>query len=518
MILYQHRKEPEYLRVVRERLSISGKNGIESKSVKIAKPFIRDGTTYDRCCRIDIAGFAATTLFDDGGSFSEPSVADSMRQIFENASELNARGIFVKMRILLVYPYSAYAFSRIQAEATANRSSIAEPIYPRNLDIVESVDQTMFFQSRLFSAQTHVLNQLQEWIDYYKWDRKTLNRANLRFIPTCIDFCLLVINDTAFIDPYLQAKTRRARKECALLGPLVQIDQTLDKETFEAIDDHFRYIWDLDLAIYCQDGTNYQPGVPRSMGQIKIPSSITFDSKATNILEKKPDLTEDQVTRWKYRMGRVLKKYCMEPSPVPGPETLFITCSWSSEFGQATPNEYAIELSAMLESDFGRRRSVPLLSVFIMEGVAGEFFTEQLYKRLDESTLGLVLLTADIESSDGKKFSRPNVYHELGYLMKHLGPGRIAIVCENGVTVPSNIHDVIRIDYSSHKLILAYTKIAGWVFRSTAFSAALHDEIERNITLRLDKNVNEKLITVDESKLAKQKIRNQLHHDSLSYK
>jgi len=508
--VFSHRQSPRYLELLRTRLAIDGPDGLCARAIKISSPRTHDGKQYERCARIDFAGIAATTLFDIGRDFTNGSVALVARDVFRRARDLNDRGIFVKLRILLVYPFSAYAFSRIQAEATANRSAIDEPVYPRNLDVVEAVDQRMFAQSNFVITQTHMLDHLQEWIDESGWDRNTLNRVSVRFVPTSPNFCLLFVNDAAFLDPYLLAKQRRTAKSCALLGPLVHVERGQDPEAFDAMDDHFRYLWDLDLSLYCEDATLYERSSPRTLSRIKPPAVISFDGKASAIKEKKPDLSEDDTARWKSRMGRVLNKFGVEPAPTPGSETLFITCSWKTEDGQSSPNAYAAELSKLLEKDFGRARKQPLLSVFIMEGVAGDFFTQQLYARLNESTLGLVLLTADVKARDKAIYSRPNVYHELGYLMKQLGPKRVAIVCENGVTVPSNIHDVIRIDFQSKKLILVYAKIAGWVLRSAALGAGVRKDLEKTIIARIDEATVNGSITASEGTTAKQRVPNYL--------
>ena len=510
MKVYKNRHNRTYIKKLRERLSIGGANGLRSRSIKIAEPRIHGGVVFDRCCRIDFAGIAATSLFDVSGNICDYSVADCTKDIFVSASELNQQGIFVKFRILLVYPYSAYALARIQAEQTQNRASMDTPVYGRNLNVVEFVDERTFLQSHTVVAQTRMLEQLQEWVDECGWDNKSLNRIMVRFVPASPNFCLLFINDTVFLDPYLLAKEKREKKRLALLGPLVEVENSKDPLTFKAIDDHFRYLWDLDMSMFCQDATRYERGSAGSLGAIKPPAEVSFDSKASKIREKKTDLSEDDIAKWKSRARRVLNRFCMKPAPAPGSESLFITCAWKTTAGQATPNDYAKELSDYLERDFGHSRKIPLLSVFIMEGVAGEFFSQQLYSRMNQSTLGLVLLTRDIEGIDGRTYSKPNVYHELGYLMRQLGEKRVAIVSEGGVTVPTNIHDIIRIDFGRDKLILMYAKIAGWVIRSAGFSSNVRTEVEQNITVRLNEAAGDGSITSEEARRARERVGNYL--------
>jgi len=343
---------------------------------------------------------------------------------------------------------------------------------------MESVDEDTFKQSTFVWSQSLMLQQLQEWVDKYSWMQSSLNRAAVRFVPFSPNLCILIVNDTIFADAYLLAKERRTATYCASLAPLVQIDKDLDQEIFSALEDHFRYLWDLDVTLDCEDATHYRRGQPDSLKHVKPPSKIGFDAKAKRIKEKSPNLTEEELQKWKFKASRLLNRYSMLPAPTPRSESLFITCSWERGADQrAVPNSYAQELSGTLEIDFGRMRSDPLLSVHIMEGVAGEFLTKQLYARLEESTLGLILMTADIQSQDGKAYSKPNVYHELGYLMKQLGAERIILVCEEGIVIPSNIHDVIRVEFPKHKLILSYREILIWLGRACAFGRSRMQEV-----------------------------------------
>ena len=148
------------------------------------------------------------------------------------------------------------------------------------------------------------------------------------------------------------------------------------------------------------------------------------------------------------------------------------------------PNTTAQHLSKMLETDFGSLREDPLLSVNIMQGAAGEFLTAQLYARLQESTLAIVLMTADIKDKSGTLYSKPNVYHELGYLMKHIGRDRVLLVCEEETMIPANVQDLIRVPFTRGKLALAYHEIVQWLNRTCSFGAdvtikALEQHAER---------------------------------------
>jgi hypothetical protein len=478
MRVFEHRRDEEYLQVLRERLTIDGPNGLLAKAVKIANPIQHEDKIYTRCCRIDFAGVAATNLFDAGHNIVPTSVADCIEELFAKYESLNNKGVFIKLRFLLVYPYCTYAIARMQAELSRNRSSMRHPQYNRDFHLVESVDEDMFKQSSFVRAQTLMLEQLQEWVDRYEWSPlvkkesgESINRAFIRFASVSPNTCVLFVNDTIFTDAYLLAKELRETKRLAHLAPLVQIDKSASPKTFDAFDDHFRYIWDLDQTIYADDATYYQTGKPNTLKLVKPPEKITYENKAAYIKIKAPSFSDVDIQKWRFKVSRVLNRHCTLPAATPSSESLFITCSWEKgKDGRSIPNLYAQELLTVLEIDFGRVRPDPVLSIHIMEGVAGEFLTRQLYARLEESTLGLILMTGDIQGNDGKLYCRPNVYHELGFLMKHIGTDRVIIVREEGIVIPSNIQDVIRVEFSKDKIILCYTEILQWLARTCSFS------------------------------------------------
>jgi Predicted nucleotide-binding protein containing TIR-like domain len=514
MRVFEHRRDAEYLQLLNERLTISGPNGLLAKAVNIVNPFEHEGKKFTRCCRIDFAGVAATNLFDTGHNVVPTSAADLLENLFAQADELNEAGIFIKLRFLLVYPYCTYAIARMQAELSRNRSSIGHPQYNRDFHLVESVDEDMFKQSSFVIAQTLMLEQIQEWIDKYSWpplgaieSTQSVNRAFIRFASVSPNLCVLFVNDTIFTDPYLLAKELRERKRLAHLAPLVQIEKSENPNTFAAFDDHFRYIWDLDQTIYAEDATYYQTGRPNTLKLVKPPEKITFENKAKYIKLKAPSFSDSDIQKWRFKVSRVLNRHCTLPAATPSSESLFITCSWEKGGdSRAIPNSFAQELSLMLETDFGRLRPDPVLSVHIMEGVAGEFLTRQLYARLEESTLALVLMTGDIQDSDGKLYCRPNVYHELGFLMKHIGTDRVIIVREEGITIPSNIQDVIRVEFSRDKMILCYREILQWLARTCSFSPNTVLEALQKHSVRLQKSVVEGGIDQTEGREAARKI------------
>src|SRR5438094_756438 len=107
MRVFESRRDASYLDLLNQRLTIEGPDGLLARAVEIAKPVERDGRIFTHCCRIDFTGVAATNLFDAGCNFVPTSAADRLEDLFERAHVLNDAGVFIKIRILLVYPYSA---------------------------------------------------------------------------------------------------------------------------------------------------------------------------------------------------------------------------------------------------------------------------------------------------------------------------------------------------------------------------------------------------------------------------
>jgi hypothetical protein len=512
--VFKDRRDETYLKTLRERLTIDGTNGLLSRAIKIATPSHRQGQAFTRRCRIDFAGIAATNLFDTGCNFVDSCVADCLEDLFKNSTVFNEQGIFIELRFLLIYPYSTSAISRIQAERSRNRSSMANPSYVRDFSLVESVDEDMFMQSTYVRAQELMLEQLQEWVDKYAWPiygmkepSESPNRVYLRFAPVSPNLCMLFVNDCVFTDAYLLAKETREATRLAQLAPLVQICSVDDPKTFAAFEDHFRYLWDLDTSIYHSDATDYQRGRPATLKAIKRPASITFENKGAHIKAKVPTYSDDDVRKWRFKVSRLLTRHSTLPAPAPDVEALFITCSWQQGAdGIFVPNADAQELAKMLEIDLGQRRRDPVISVRILEAVKGEFLTKQLFATLEGCTLGLVLMTGDIKGDDNKSYSKPNVYHEHGFLMKHLPSQRVMLACETGIVIPSNIHDVPRTDFSRQKLILQYREVLVWLGQVCLLAPSIMVEALQRHSTRLNESVGNGIIEIGEAKEAKRKV------------
>ena len=154
-------------------------------------------------------------------------------------------------------------------------------------------------------------------------------------------------------------------------------------------------------------------------------------------------------------------------------EFLFISCSWiRGETGKWGPHPDALQLHAWLNRDFGAKGGehiqvhLPMLDV-----KPGNRFLPHIYEMLDRATLAVVFMMADnvVRGSSGvdRKYCKPNVYHEAGYLMSRLRGGRVILLVEKGVHMPSNTFDsiFIQIERSEGGLSLIYDDLIEWLTR-----------------------------------------------------
>ena len=353
MKLLLHRGSEEYLQEVKNWLSL---DNIKKNAIRIDSPFEKNGIRYDKLIRIDYLGIGATVLFDRGNNFIKDNAYHSVNNIIQLSDELNRDGYFIRFRLLLEYPFSVTAYSRIQAELSAERSSMEEPQYKRHFQIIEDVDNEAFKTSFFVHSQTVMLSQIEsvmnDLFEKAEWKADGPNKFTVRFIPFSPLMSCLFINDNLLYETYLLAKKTRHKKQLDHLSPIISLSKN-SLETFKAFEDHFRYLWDLDVTLDLSDATNYKRNGFGRLAQIISPQKIMFNVKAKKILHKDKSLSERQALNWKSRMRLNLQKICCDPSPSPAFEKLFISCSWvECPDGSRSLNNNAKLLSSLLCEDF----------------------------------------------------------------------------------------------------------------------------------------------------------------------
>lgn len=475
---------------------------------KTAHP-LKDGT---KLISIDFFGISATTLFDAGGNYAKTNVYKEIKKLLYSHDELNEEGYFIRIRLLLEYPYSISSYSRIQAEFTSDRASMEETAFSRKFHLTQPVDNEMFHTSRLVSTQTTSLIRIQSLMDELQkkpsWEKEGLkNKITLRFTPINPSFCCLFINQNVYYDVYLMAKKDRYHNSLDPFSPICLLEKT-DSEEISAFKDHFRYLWDLDTTIHYKDATKYIPNKINSLSKIKPPTELINDYRASKILNYNiEDFSQEDATRWSVISQKNIQKFCADLTPTNYDETMFVTCSWIRDAdNEPKPNLVVEELvTKMLSIDFNYNNK-RIIDFKILRAATTDYLDEQLYSGLDKATMGLIVLTKDIEAQDGRFYSRPNVYHELGYLMNRLSKKKIIIFLEEGAILPSNVQNIPYISFTRETLILRYFQIIEAIRNISNYSPLVHINALSNHLKRIQNSLNDGKIKQKEFNATKKKI------------
>lgn len=487
MITYQNRRDRRYLDTLKSMLSI---DALMANAVELPTGYRHiEDRTYEKRCDIAFIGFSANTLFDRTNRYlpSDGVMVDEMEEIFKRHEDFTSANIWLRIRCLLLYPYSTHALSIINAESNVRRCAMmGECVHP-SVQRKMHVSEDQFYASSLYNGQKNTLNLIQEWMEKYNWENRRGNSMSVRFTPVSPNLCGLIVNDKAFCDSYILAKERRGHKRLVFSSPLVEIDRREDDLAFRSLENHLNYLWQLNITLDCGDATQYEPGKQDSLGSINRPHSITFFDKAARLV-KRGYITEKQSHNWRLMTKKQFDRYIALPTEDNPHEKIFISCSWKADrHGNMEPNEIASNIEKWLKEDI--TESIPNLLPVIMRGDVGDDLSQTLYNLLDTSMLGIVLLTDDVQIKDEhgavvERSSRTNVYHELGYLMGRLGEkgsyfqeqNKVFIALENGVKIATNVgvkfHAPIEsgeelkgrnADASLTQSFYLYTRILAWL-------------------------------------------------------
>jgi len=441
---------------------------------------------YTRQCCLDFSGVAASLLI-------EGDCSEAFERVIKSIPFFNKRGIRLHFRFMLVYPFSAHALSRIQAETSRNRTTISQQsLKGAPYDVVgsvESVDYDTFKYSNFVKSQRTFLNYIGAIMHEYHINQKSENRITIRFTPTAVNVCMYRINDAIFISPYLLAKEKRIDDKCVLRAPVIKINRTNDRDSFEAYLDHFRYLWNLPQSIYLEDGTEFtNKSNPNGISIIKPPHKIDYKIKSRRIKQKSGK--NNSISTWRFQATDLLLRLCPEvPKKLQAKESIFIACAWRKidHYLKSSPNTLAKKLERWFKEDLKDS-----IDIHIVETEPGEDIAKKIYTNLDASTAGIILLTCDVKINNGRYYAKPNIYHELGYLMgrcDQYGDNKRVIPViqsmENQlVEVPSNINNKASIFFKDDKIDAVYKDILLSVYNVLSIDieticAALRSHLDR---------------------------------------
>lgn len=485
MKLFPGRSNRKYVESLAEALSLEGPGGLTTTAIQVTRPFQVKGSEFGRCIAIDGMGYCVSTLFDRSESIAPRCYFASLADLAARTTELNERGTFVRLRFLLAYPYSLDSQIRIQAEHSTDRTSVEEHSWQRGDRFLEQVDKEAFFSSSLVASLRSTLTVFYEWLDRLGADHalhRYPNRIDLRFASVAPGVGLLRINDDLFYEPYAYGKRRRHDRRCPVdVLPIVRLSrgQARDETPFEHLEDHFRYLWEADTTLDDKDVLVHSHGQPRFLP----PDKVRYRSRVGRLHSRSgPRLEGEDLHGYEVRAARILRRHCPEIRPALSNEVAFVACSWSpsAEGEPKAPDADACTLVELIERYFGQASE--LVRAHRIEarqvlGTPGESLGQVLYETLDESTLGIVVLSPEIVGASGLSVARPNVYHELGYLMARLGNRRTFVFRESSVETPANIGDLVRIDYQRGSIAPWFLELVHGFFECGVVSADEADAV-----------------------------------------
>ncbi len=464
MKIFRQRSDSDYQAHLEQCLSLDGPRGLRATAEALPKG--SEDELISRAINIDFMGCAATTLFDKRPFIAPRCHFDKLEALGNSLASLNGEGIAARLRILLLYPYSTAAQIRIQAENSRKRATIEAPDYRRGDKFIEQLTYEDFMKSSLCTTSQRTLNALYDWFDQPGDQRLLLgppNRMALRFSIFNTVVCGLRVNGRFFFDTYTYAKLNNDEMICSGdIQPVIEFtNDREDEKAYRNFCDHFRYLWRYDATLDAEDAIDRSGDFPR----FREPKNIDFRHKIHRIqLQSKKELHRTQERAYRLKAQRILIKHCPSVRPSSATEEAFLACAWSArEDAPRAPNRDAVEVFRLWQRYFmcTFARSVPRIEINLMEAAPGQDLPGLLYGKLQESTIGVIILSPEIKvGENGDRYMcNPNVYHELGFLMANVQSERTFVFIEEKVSSPTNIANITWIPYKANKIALGFLNL-----------------------------------------------------------
>jgi hypothetical protein len=436
---FDNRSSESYLQALYEQLDLQ--NLIET-----SREIVDKTGKYERIIQIDFCGMAGKTLLLGGDTELKKKINQRFLGLFAELDNLDKLKIRLKTRFVFPYLYSVSSLAFIEAEMSENRATIENKEQNYNDASLYSLTNKDFYASPLFKNQTRSLKRIQHLYNEYFKFRVFPDILNIRFTCLPVNFCLLVINNQMFLDPYTYAK-QEGNASLINETPVIAICKLLNKTSYLILEDHLRYLWNHPTTLYYEGATKayldkHANNRLENLHEIKEPHEVSYESKAIR-LKKIFGTSDNRLNRAKFLVERMFNSMTRRIEVTPEAETIFLAFSFKN--GKSMAEDFRI----CLEEDFG-----DTLKVIIVDVVNGQepLYTE-LTKQMSSATIALMLFTKDIKEGQGKTakyYSRPNVYWEFGKLHerveKYGNPlRRIILFHEEGVEVPTDYQDLGRL-------------------------------------------------------------------------
>ncbi len=417
---------------------------------------------YKRRVSIKFCGLSGLSLLggNDTVTKAHPQSVTNFLNLISNhqniIDDLNREGIVVDVKLMFAYPYSDSMYDWIQAEESQQDGfSIKDIVHGRKVKpdfrVTKKMDISDIKSSFAYINLKQSLVKLQDAVIKGKTifnNKNTSNRVIVKFTPVNVLVCVLKINHSVFIDPYIYSKETSDSNFLKLNAPISEItvpylpspqeaemlrsaEKTIH-EHFCSITSHFRYLWQHPYTIYSTDATHYRKWRRESLGKIKSPEEVSYLGKATRLMKIRPGYKQNEVDLWMQYCKNGLLKFCskinnhiddVSQSPSDGdissiePTPIFIIGSWVNDGERTVPSQYMDAISNFISINFSSEAAEGLrLNPILVRAENGQKLQDTLFKDLNMSELGIAIVTPDVG-----KIPRPNVSLERGYLMGRLG-------------------------------------------------------------------------------------------------
>jgi hypothetical protein len=458
MKFFCNRKDTKYIKCLLNTLDI--KRLIDT-AIELPPNSDKAIQGYTKCIQIDFCGVSASTLLNQKKVID---IYNAFINVLENKIKFEENNIFLKIRFIFSYLYSDFSYSLIGAELTPNRATINEPTYTSSFNNDIELSKTDLYESNSYRNQSIALNKINHLKNKYQIGAGNKHSITIRFATIPLNICSLVINNECYSDPYLYSRLDRASTGLTNdYYPVLFCDKLNDKNIYNCVVDNFRYIWNHQQTIYYKDAYIEDPS-----GRIKIlePENIKYSNKGSGLANIEKGITsnlvsQEQIAKHTLFLAKNLKNLSRTYVRAEKEISIFIACSWeiNSKTNKNQPNKHATDLQKQINQDFGNI----FTPVLVVTPPGGDVFSE-IETSLQNSTLGIIIITKDIKSADGKFYTRPNVYYEYGYLRRSLDQKVLALV-QNGATPPSNTNNKGYHTFEND-LLFEYLHILKWILRN----------------------------------------------------
>lgn len=440
--------------------------GIDSE--KAAELFGSDHAHIRRVINIDLLALSGTVLLDSEGRHrpSGPGQYGKLKKLVEETQRLNQEGTAVRIRCLLQYPYSMAGQNRILAETWDQRAFIDGPTRRKEWEWVPPLDEANIDVSRFKLDQAYCITNFARLLQNDDGEipslhpvRQEPNRLEMRF--ACINtmLCGIRVNGCFFYDVYNYARMSGEPFCAAHLTPIhgVYKASPSTEKQFDVFCNHFQYIWQCDSTLDYGDVVKETcpPFEPPRKGfrrltsvVVQKPAKVEGSSKRARLEEltakHETELPAGFWERCQTLLTRLVTNVCPMVRSVPANEVGFIVGPWvTDKDGRSDLCPPAKQLFDWLMKHFGRKEEESFEQEFKVEVVnaaLGENIHEEVFTRLNRATFGIVVLTKGYK--DGT--CPPNVYTEMGYLLRKNGRGRTFIILDDMVSVGSDLETLVR--------------------------------------------------------------------------